>query len=244
LAILRRIGATLTILTFAALAVGGIAFWTGYWKPAMRTAALYSVHGVDVSRHQGAIDWKAVSKDGITFAYLKATEGGDFKDPRFVENWRKTSEAGIVRGAYHFFRLKTPGKAQADHFIATVPRESSALPPAVDLEFEGNTSGPRPSTAAVRGELNEFLKRLRGRYGCEPVLYVSAEFEAAYLKGSAMKRPWIRDTFGAPKRVGANPWLFWQFTDKGRIKGIRGDVDLNVFFGDLDTLKKLTIQYR
>ena len=235
----RPIGTILTILVLAALAVAGVAYLTGLWKPTLRAAASYPVRGVDVSNHQGEVNWPMVASDKIVFAYLKATEGGDFKDQRFAENWKKAEAAGVLRGAYHFFTFKTPGKTQAENFIATVPRDPSALPPAVDLEFSGNGK-PRPSVAEFRRELDDFLKRLRNRFRKEPVIYTSAEFYDPYLKGYPLKRLWIRDTFVAPRLPGGSRWLFWQFTDKGRIRGIRGDVDLNVFSGDWPGLKGMT----
>jgi len=235
---MKRIGGVLTILALASLGLAGVAYLTGFWKPTLRAALFYPVRGVDVSNHQGEVHWPAVASDKIVFAYLKATEGGDFKDQRFAENWKKAAAAGVLRGAYHFFTFKTPGKTQAENFMATVPRDASALPPAVDLEFSGNTKS-RPGVAEFRRELSDFLSRLRSRYGREPVIYTSAEFYNPYLKGYPLKRLWIRDTFVAPRLPGASPWLFWQFTDKGRVRGIRGNVDLDVFSGDLPGFKRM-----
>ena len=239
----KRIGTILTILVLASLAMAGVAWLTGFWKPAFRSASLYRVQGIDVSNHQGEVNWPAVASGGIAFAYLKATEGGDFKDQRFAENWRKAAAAGVLRGAYHFFTFRTPGKTQAENFIAAVPKDSSALPPAVDLEFWGNGKY-HPGVAEFRGELDDLLRRLRNRYGKEPVIYTSAEFYNPYLKGYPLKRLWIRDTLAAPRLPGACPWLFWQFTDKGRVRGIRGDVDLNVFSDDAGGLRNLAGERR
>jgi lysozyme len=135
---MKWIGTILTIVVLASLAMAGVAYLTGFWKPALRAASSYPVRGVDVSNHQVAVNWPMVASDKIAFAYLKATEGGDFKDQRFAENWKKAAAAGLLRGAYHFFTFRTPGKAQAENFMAAVPRDPSALPPAVDLEYWGN----------------------------------------------------------------------------------------------------------
>jgi len=232
----KRIGTILTFLVLASLGMAGVAYLTGIWKSTLRAASSYPVRGVDVSNHQGEVNWPMVASDKIVFAYMKATEGGDFKDQRFAENWKKAAASGVVRGAYHFFTFKTPGKTQAENFIATVPRDPSALPPAVDLEFPGNGKS-RPSVAEFRRELDDFLKRLRNRFRTEPVIYTSAQFYDPYLKGYPLKRLWIRDTFFAPRPPGGGRWLFWQFTDKGRVRGIRGEVDLNVFSGQLPDLK-------
>jgi lysozyme len=235
---MRRIGTILTILVLASLAMAGVAYLTGLWKPALRTASFYPVRGVDVSNHQGEVNWPAVASEKIAFAYLKATEGGDFKDRRFAENWKKAAAAGVLRGAYHFFTFKTPGKIQAENFISAVSRDPSALPPAVDLEFWGNGK-VHPGVAEFRSELEDFLKRLRNRYGKEPVIYTSAEFYNPYLKGYRLKRLWIRDTLASPRVPGAGRWLFWQFTEKGRVRGIHGDVDLDVFSGGTRDLESL-----
>src|SRR5262245_34821654 len=105
----------------------------GAWNP---FAANY-VQGVDVSWHQGPIDWNAVSRAEVRFAYVKATEGADYVDPRFAFNWREAHRAGLYVGAYHFFTLCRSGAQQASNFIQAVPVENGALPPAVDLEHMG-----------------------------------------------------------------------------------------------------------
>lgn len=106
--------------------------WIPNWRPPLEGDERY---GIDVSAHQDVIDWRQVASDGITFAYIKATEGGDFTDDRFEENWRGAREAGLDRGAYHYFTLCTPGADQALHFLDVAAPESEALPPAVDLEL-------------------------------------------------------------------------------------------------------------
>ncbi|WP_437899264.1 GH25 family lysozyme [Sorangium sp. So ce124] len=94
---------------------------------------------------------------GAAFAFLKATEGGDFVDPRFAENWRGTGRAGLLRGAYHFFTFCRPGRDQAANFVAYVPRDPSALPPVIDLEMGGNCAA-RPAPDRLKAELDDFLR--------------------------------------------------------------------------------------
>src|SRR5688572_25770827 len=103
----------------------------------------FPVQGVDVSHHQGTIDWLRLRQADLRFAYIKATEGTAFDDPRFVANWHGARAADLVPGAYHFYSLCKSGAEQAAHFLdalASVPRP--ALPPAVDLEFGGNCANP------------------------------------------------------------------------------------------------------
>ena len=90
--------------------------------------------GVDVSHHQGAIDWDKLAADRVSFAYIKATEGGDWLDTRFAENWRAAKRTSIARGAYHYFSLCTPAETQAEHFIKTLGPLDNDLPPALDVE--------------------------------------------------------------------------------------------------------------
>ena len=147
-----------TAIGLLVLAVFGawLAAERGWWWPTHPDPDLYPVRGIDVSHHQGTIDWRRVAGAGIGFAYLKATEGSDFTDSRFRTNWTGAAAAGLPRGAYHYFTLCTPGRAQAAHFLATVPRDAAALPPAVDLELGGNCSA-RPAPAAVHREVDAFL---------------------------------------------------------------------------------------
>lgn len=111
----------------------------------------YPVRGIDVSRHQGDIDWKRVAADDVSFAIIKATEGGDWVDPKFSENFREARAAGLKVGAYHFYRFNRTGAEQAQNFIKTVPRNRDMLPPVIDIEFSGNKSD-RPSPVDLARE--------------------------------------------------------------------------------------------
>jgi lysozyme len=141
----------------AVVAVLAGVFWFVFvsnWRPPLRDGERY---GVDVSAHQGEIDWRRVAADDIEFAYIKASEGGGFTDSRFGQNWRPAGKAGLDRGAYHFFTLCRPGGEQARHFLAVAPPEPRTLAPAVDLELAANCSR-RPPVSAVNTELRAFLE--------------------------------------------------------------------------------------
>lgn len=194
------------------------------WGP---SRADYPVQGIDVSHHQGDIRWTQVAGEGVDFAYIKATEGGDFTDPAFAANWQAAATAGIKRGAYHFFTLCRPGAEQAAHFIATVPVEPDALAPAVDLEFLGNCA-QRPKLTDVQGELTAFLALVEAHYGQQAVLYLTGEFDEAYNISARFDRPlWLRSLVFEP-RFGARPWAIWQASNFRRVEGINGRVDWNV----------------
>lgn len=196
-----------------------------HWKP---SEASYPRQGIDVSHHQGAIDWIAVAEsDEVDFAYIKASEGGDLRDRRFPENWAGAGSAEIMRGAYHFFTLCTPGDVQARNFIATVPKTPLMLPPAVDLEFGGNCAG-RPSPDALVVELMIFIRAVEAHYGQQAILYLTREFDAGYAISSRIpRRLWLRSLVWEPK-WGARPWSLWQASSFRSVPGIKGRVDWNV----------------
>jgi lysozyme len=190
----------------------------------------YGVIGVDVSHHQGTIDWPTLAADGIAFAYIKATEGGNFRDGNFALNWSGAARIGLPRGAYHFFTLCKSGADQARNFIATVPLDAQALPPVVDAESMGPCSSGTP-IADVPQELEAFLAALAGHYGRRPLIYTTAEFHDAYLQGQFPNdRFWIRSLV-FPPLWRYRQWILWQYHDRGQRRGVQGPVDLNAFRG-------------
>jgi lysozyme len=207
----------------------------GIWIPNAPRRSQYSVRGIDVSHHQGQIDWSAVKAFGIQFAYVKATEGVDFTDATFAENWRNSNTAGIVHGAYHFFTLGTSGQSQAAHFIATVPADADALPPAIDLEFSGYNKDRRPPPEEFQRELATFWDAIVAHYRKVPVVYTATDFQKQYLRFMPIERLWIREVV-----LRADPgWTFWQFSARGRVRGIPGFVDLDVFHSNPAEFAKL-----
>ena len=227
----RRWVRWLTVIVFLLAAVGLVGYQ--FFEPGWR----YSVRGVDVSHHQGSIDWDALVADGTDFAYIKATEGGDWTDPMFGSNWQAAGKAGVLRGAYHFFTLCTPGVDQASHMIEVVPDEPGMLPPAVDLEFGGNCS-ERPIVEDFRNQLDSFLAAIESHYRMRPVVYTNPEFFNAYLDEQPPDVTWwimspVIEPWGSPE------WTFWQ-SIPGFREGVEGRVDRNVFRGDLSELVALT----
>ena len=192
------------------------------------TGAELEVRGIDVSHHQGEIDWARVAGAGIRFAYLKATEGRDFKDPRFASHWRAAAKAGIARGAYHFFTFCSPGREQAEHFLRVVPPAEGALTPVADVEFVGNCKTGR-SLDVVRRELASFLATVERAWGTAPILYVTPDSYERVLGGGFAAHPiWIRSVESEPARDAYGGWRIWQYSETGRVPGIAGPVDLDV----------------
>ena len=203
---------------------GGLGWfgWFPQYRPSLRQGEAY---GVDVSHHQKGVDWQRVVDDGISFAYIKATEGGDHVDRQFRTNWDGARRAGLTRGAYHFFTLCAPGAMQAKHFIDMAPPDPDALPPAVDLELAGNCSD-RPSPVLVARELEDFLHLVETASGQRAVLYIGDDFERRYPTRASLDRPlWHRRILRRPAGI---DWVVWQFTGWGQVDGISGPVDINV----------------
>jgi lysozyme len=223
---IRRLIFGLVYLLAAALVGGGLCFF-GVWIPNKPSLGKYPIRGIDVSHHQGNIDWKRVRAGGVHFAYIKATEGADFTDAKFPDNWRESGSVGIVHGAYHFFTLGTSGQSQAANFIARVPIDESALAPAIDLEFSGYNLNRRPSSDEFQRELSIFWDAIVGHYGKVPVVYTASDFQKQYLSAMPIERLWIREVILVP----TSGWTFWQFTPRARVAGISGFVDMNVFRG-------------
>ena len=228
------------ILIFAVAACVGlaVAYEYGYVRVNYPSRVEFPVRGIDVSRYQGVIDWDAVAASGVAFAFVKATEGTDLRDPRFEDNWTGAARANLRRGAYHFFTFCTSGEAQAENFTAVVPVDETALPPAVDVEFAGNCRR-WTSLAGIRSELVVFLAILERTYGRRPIVYFTSQSHRRVLDGHVAGYPtWARNLFGRPpSRFGE--WRFWQYAHNGRVAGIDGLVDLNVFRGTPEQLASL-----
>jgi lysozyme len=185
------------------------------------------VRGIDVSHHQGAIDWRKVKAAGQSFALIKATEGADFRDTRFLDNWHGARAQGLVTGAYHFFTFCAPGAAQAENFLAVAPREEGTLPLAVDVEFAGNCVAWE-SLASIQRELRIFVAHLESNEGRQPLLYTTLDSLGELIPADLHGYPyWIRSLWGEPGMP--VQWLFWQHSSTGEVPGVQGRVDLNVF---------------
>jgi lysozyme len=189
--------------------------------------ARFPIRGIDVSHHQGEIDWRRVAGDGVAFAYIKASEGGDYRDPNFDSNRTGAERAGIKAGAYHFFTLCRPGRDQAENFLAAVGGQRSLLPPTVDLEFGGNCAR-RPDPEELARELGTFLDAVEKASAQSAIFYATDDFRDAYGSALPERRMWRRSLFMHP---GDDRWIIWQYHNAGGVAGVSGPVDLDVFHG-------------
>jgi lysozyme len=211
----------------------------------IRVPSGFSVHGIDVSRYQSKIDWDRVKKMkvgdiGITFAFIKATEGSWLKDRYFDSNWENAKKNGVIRGAYHFFRPNVSPKLQAINFEKVVSLRSGDLPPVVDVEEEYGMNKQQ-----IQRYTKEFLRILETRYKVKPILYTNRDFYKTYFADNPDfegYRIWIAHYHVTSLSMpDDNKWQFWQHSDRGNVSGINEKVDFNVFNGEISELRKLCI---
>jgi len=205
------------------------------FEPRLPRPTDYEVHGIDIARYQGEVDWYKAGRGGVAFAWIKATEGGDYLDPMFLTNWYGAKAAGVPRGAYHFWYFCRPVEEQLAWFIANVPNDPDALPPVMDMEWnnESKTCRRRPPRDEMLRDMQIFAEGLERHYGKRPVIYTSVDFYEDVIDGAFNGHHlWVRSVAGHPStRYGNRRWAFWQYTAEGRVPGVKGDVDRNAFVG-------------
>jgi lysozyme len=199
--------------------------------------SIYSVYGLDVSNHQGKINWENVDKK-YNFVFVKATEGDDFVDKRFPENAAGVKGTNRILGAYHFFHFNYDGIAQADNFIITAG-DIIDLPPVVDFEFAGNSG--RYDKDEILKELKDCINRLEDYYQHSVIIYTTRSAYGEYIKDNFSNPIWYRSIF-SPIDKNVENVLFWQYHNSAKIKGIDTIVDLNVFKGKKEELNSLVMK--
>ncbi|MCR5158561.1 MAG: glycoside hydrolase family 25 protein [Prevotella sp.] len=205
----------------------------------------YTVHGIDISHHQGDIDWELLRNRAtidtlpVSFVFIKATEGSDIVDSRFKRNFDAARCYGIMRGAYHFYRTSTSSKLQAEHFIRHVKLESGDLPPVLDVEVKPSDV----SAEKFRQGILEWLVRVEQHYKVKPILYTYHSFRQQFMNDSVFNLYpyWIAHYYVDSLHY-RGPWAFWQHSDIGQLPGIKEKVDLNIFNGSYEELRAMTIE--
>lgn len=203
----------------------------------------YEIHGIDISHHQGKIDWgelrnAMIAKCPLRFVMIKATEGAGHIDEQFHENFYQAREYGFIRGAYHFWSIKTPAREQASYFLSQVHLEEGDLPPVLDVE----NIPPDISIEDFQREVLTWLHVVEDKYHVKPIIYTYYKFKENYLSDQRFDDyPYWIAHYYVDKVEYQGKWKFWQHTDVGRLPGINGFVDLDIYNGSYYDLKKLTI---
>lgn len=226
-------------------------FYRSYVKPySFRWKALYGtavypdgkVRGIDISHYQDNINWDKlqdaiIHNAPIRFIFVKATEGTDIIDENFNLNFYQARKCELIRGAYHFFSTTSSADRQARFFCKVVQLEDEDLPPVLDVENLGSLTPEQ-----LRKEVLTWMNYVERYYGVTPILYTYYSFKQKYLNTPEFdKYPlWIAHYY-EPKLKYEGKWAFWQHTDAGRVDGIKGYVDVNLFNGEYKDLLRMTI---
>lgn len=222
------------------LIVALLLIFAGWWAynefmttPPYVDTSKHPVKGIDVSAHNGIIDFRAVASDGISFVFIKASEGGDFRDEKFAANYLGAKRAGLKTGVYHFFRFDRDGVEQAINLLGALEGRKPELGLVIDVETHGNPEGIPPSVVADRlGAMVDYLNML----GYRVSFYTNRDGYYDYIADNFPTYPlWICAFTETPINA---EWQYWQYNHHGRVKGIEGDVDLNVFCGSREEWEK------
>lgn len=215
---------------------------TKKWQINLLSAPGYELQGIDVSHYQGTIDWARIEEQDIDFAFIKATEGSNYVDEYFYDNWRAAEQTELYVGAYHFFSFDSDARTQAALFIETVGDLSYKITPVIDIEFYGDKWANPPEKKYVIEQLNEMLSILEEYYKIRPVIYTTYNVYYQYIKGGFKEYPlWIRNVYFPPDWNMKGDWTFWQYTDTAVMDGYMGEekyIDRNVFYGTEEEFQK------
>ena len=207
----------------------------------------YEIHGIDISHHQGKINWQELKDHGmidefpVRFVMIKATEGATRIDPNFEDNFYQAREYGFTRGAYHFYSVHSAAKPQAAFFIRKVKLENGDLPPVLDVEHK-----PKNQTdEEFKQSVLQWLDIVEKHYGVKPIIYTYYKFKTRYLSDPVFDDYpyWIAHYYVDSVEY-QGKLKFWQHTDVGRLPGIKGNVDFNIYNGSMYDLRKMTIGAR
>lgn len=196
--------------------------------------------GIDVSEYQDAIQWEEVrtldDDYQLSFVFIRATVGNDRLDKRFDENWRKAKENKIIRGAYHYYRPNENSLEQAELFIKTVTLQKGDLPPVLDIErLPENQSMER-----LQLGLRRWLNKVEEHYKMKPIIYTGERYYDDFLKKEFSDYLFWIANYNFYREEMEEDWLFWQFTEKASVSGIKANVDVNIFNGDVEQLRYIT----
>ncbi len=209
-----------------------------------RPSKKYKIKGIDVSSHQGNVDWEVLSKQNIKFAFIRSTDGKSYVDSKFKYNLENALKNNLKVGAYHFFRFSIDGKLQAENYIKNTPKIEGMFPPVIDVEFVLNNRYDKIKIEDVKNNIKEMAEVLKEYYGKTPLIYADLiSYEKYILNDFKENKIWIRAINTVPKFKDGREWTFWQYSNKIKLPGYSGGdekkIYTSVFYGDEDELNKL-----
>ena len=203
----------------------------------------YEIHGIDISHYQGKIDWEQLTNAMIKgcpvrFVIIKSTEGSSRLDENFRENFNQARDFGFIRGVYHFWSNKSTAREQAYYFLDRVHLTDGDLPPVLDIEH-------KPADKSVEDfqrDVLTWLHIVEDKYHVKPIIYTYYKFKEQYLSAPVFEDyPYWIAHYYVDKVQYKGKWKFWQHTDVGKLPGIKGYVDFNIYNGSYYELKQLCI---
>ena len=203
----------------------------------------YEIHGIDISHYQGTIDWEQLKNamiEGcpVRFIIIKGTEGSSRLDDNFRENFNQARDYGFIRGVYHFWSNKSSARDQAYFFLEKIHLTDGDLPPVLDIEH-------KPADKSVEDfqrDVLTWLHIVEDKYHAKPIIYTYYKFKEMYLSAPVFDDyPYWIAHYYVDKVQYKGKWKFWQHTDAGKLPGIKGYVDFNIYNGSYYDLRKLCI---
>ena len=198
--------------------------------------------GIDLSEYQGEVNWPEVNaieeKFPIQFVFVRATVGNDRVDKAFDKNWLGAKDRKIIRGAYHYYRPNENSLEQAALYIKTVRLYKGDLPPVLDIEKLPKNQ----SVARLKIGLRRWLEAVEAHYKVKPIIYTGEKYYDDFLKEEFSDYLFWIANYNFYREKMKEDWLFWQFTEKGSVPGIIGNVDVNIYNGDLQQLQFITVE--
>lgn len=203
----------------------------------------FEIHGIDISHYQGKIDWEQLKNAMIKgcpvrFVIIKSTEGSSRLDENFRENFNQARDFGFIRGVYHFWSNKSTAREQAYYFLDQVHLTDGDLPPVLDIEH-------KPADKSVEDfqrDVLTWLHIVEDKYHAKPIIYTYYKFKEQYLSAPVFEDyPYWIAHYYVDKVQYKGKWKFWQHTDVGKLPGIKGYVDFNIYNGSYYELKQLCI---
>ena len=186
------------------------------------------IYGIDVSHHQGKIEWEKVKKwknKKLDFVYIKATEGATYIDKTYKTNIKEAKENDFLVGSYHYFRTTSSIENQFQNFIKTIDKSKQDLIPLIDVEEKTNWTNKE-----FHKNFKAFLNMVENYFGQKPMIYTVNSFYNLNLSGKYKEYHFLIGRYGpnAPNMRDKTSWTIWQFSETGNVEGIPMDVDIDV----------------